>query len=141
MEPLIIRGESYRASGKLNAITQLHVVRRLGPALLVVGLTLNALREGLKPDMGDILAAGGPVVEMLANMKEEDFNYVTYACLGVIERQQDGKWAPVFVQPANKLMFADMDFAVLIRLIVAVLQENLASFWTELNDEVSSQSA
>lgn len=137
MSELEVAGNIYQI-GKMNALVQLHVVRRLGPALIVVGISMEALRQGMKVEMEDLIASAGPVMEMISRMSDEDFNYVLFACLDVVRRKQEDKWAAVVVPGQQKLMFADMDFAALVRLAVEVLRENLGNFLTELSGEVSS---
>lgn len=132
-----VKGNWYQV-GKMNALAQLHVVRRLGPAIVVVGLSLDMLRQGLKVDMGDLVASAGPVMEIVSKMPNEDFDYVVFACLDVCRRKQGDAWAPVALAEAKKLMFQDLEFLEILRLVIEVLKLNLGSFLTEPNDEAGS---
>lgn len=134
-------GDRLYQIGKLNAIAQLHVVRRLGPALIVVGISLEALRQGMKVEMEDLVATAGPVMEIISKMSDADFDYIVFTCLGAVQRKQGDAWAAVVAASTQKLMFADMDFAEIVRLVIAVLQENLGNFATELGGGTSSQSS
>jgi len=119
---ITIKDRKYRA-GRMDARRQFHVVRRLTP--LISGLTdLAALKA-------DPMAALGPIAETIADMKDEDADYILDACLSVAERQQAaGGWAKVM--QSGSLMFEDLDMADMLRLAGAVLWENLSGFFDAL---------
>lgn len=139
MMTLQVAGHDYQV-GKLNALQQFHVTRRLGPTLLILGISMDMLRQGMKVELSDLVAHAGPVVEFLSKMSDEDSEYVIFTCLAVVKRKQGEAWADVLAG-GKQLMFADMDFAVMIRLVVAVLKENLGNFLKGLGDEQTSQSS
>lgn len=137
MTEIEIEGHRYRVE-KMNALTQLHVARRLGPALLVVGISLETLRAGMRIHIGDLIASAGPVMEVVSKMPEEDFNYVLFSCLRVVRRQQGEAWAPLVDAQGQRLMFADLDFVALLGLAIEVLKENLGNFLREPSGEDGS---
>lgn len=118
-------GENYYSSGKLNAFQQFHVARKLGPILVKMGpVAAQALSN---PDAGiDLL---GPVLEALAEMSEEDCNFVLSRCLSVVKRRQgNGPWAAVWHDGAKRLLFEDIDMPVMIQIAMQVIGDNLGSF-------------
>lgn len=138
MSEITIAKNTYRI-GKLNALQQFHVARRLAPVLATMGLSLRQLADGSKMSIDDFLPVLGPVTEILAHMTDEDSNYVIFSALSATERKQGDKWGPVV--NGVSLMFQDMDLPEMMRLVVEVLKENLGGFLMGLNDDATSQSS
>ena len=143
-----IAGERYQSS-KLNAFTQLHVLRKLGPVLAKIGpafmmiatqprLVMNAdgsvatnddgSPRTVEPNILDDIGAIGPALEALSEMSEADCEYVLQRCLAVTRRFQLGAWAPVFNEQAKRLMFEDMDLPTMLQIARQVLGDSLAGF-------------
>lgn len=131
-----VAGQTYRI-GKLNAIQQFHVSRRLGPVMAAVGISLQSLSAGMLADLSDFSAIIGPATEVMSKMTDEETNYIIFTCLGCVGRQEEARWAPV-VQGSN-FMYQDIDMPVMIRLVVAVLQDNIGNFLQGLSGESSLQ--
>lgn len=130
MTEIEVKGHSYRV-GKLNAIQQFHVARRLGPALIVAGVSIEMLRNGMNLGQEKMLAMVGPVMDVISKMPDEEVEYVLYTCLGVVQRGEGGKWAQVLASVGGgrpQIMYETLELPELIELCVAVLQENLANF-------------
>lgn len=130
-----IKGQTYQV-GRLNALAQFHVSRRLSPLLATLGTSLASLRGGLSLDLSEFLPLLEPITEIMASMPEDSVNYVIFTCLGVVKRQQGEKFASVTT--GNHVMFEDIDMPVMIQLVVAVLKENLGNFLMELSAEAPS---
>ena len=120
MADLTINGAEY-VTGKMNAIKQFHVTRRLMPVL-------GSLASANGKDLVDMLPA---LAESIGKMPDEDAEYVLFACLDVARRKQSNGLAPV--RAANGgLMFDDIDLAAMMQISAAVLQENLGGFFGEI---------
>lgn len=125
---LTVDGATYR-TGKLDAITQFQVGRRLLPIIssLGAGFSALALTEGGEAARAltdsDMLTALGPAAQALASMSDKDTEYVLRACLGGCHRQQASGWAPV-QSPSGKLMFDDLSMRGMMKLVIATIQEN-----------------
>ena len=132
-----VGGNSYRI-GKMNALSQFHVSRRLGPILATMGVSLQTLSGGFKPDLMDFAAVLGPATAMMAKMTDEDTNYIIFNCLTVVQRKQGDGWANICSD--GGLMFEDIEMPDLIRLVVDVLHFNLGNFLQGLVDDASSPS-
>lgn len=132
-----VGGNSYRI-GKMNALSQFHVSRRLGPILATMGVSLQTLSGGFKPDLMDFAAVLGPATAMMAKMTDEDTNYIIFNCLSVVARKQGEGWANICSD--GGLMFEDIEMPDLIRLVVDVLHHNLGNFLQGLVDDASSPS-
>lgn len=140
MSELTIAGNAYRV-GKLNALQQFHVTRRLGPMLVVAGISVEMLRKGMKVEMDDMVAMAGPVMELLAKMSDEDVDYCINTCLRVAQRQQGSAWAPMLAPDGKTPMFADLDMPAMIRIVIEVLKHNLGNFLQGLGDGLTSPSS
>ena len=125
-------------SGKLDAFTQLHIVRRLTPCMgKLAGLAGNGVKlirddSGNFVDFeGDIEAAVMPLANALTALADEDVEYILNACLAVTERKQPGgAWARLRV--GDTTMFDGLTLPMLIQIAYYVIMENLEDFFGEL---------
>lgn len=138
MSEIVVAGHTYRV-GRLNPLQALHVSRRVAPVIAAMGVSIAALAAGAKLAPEDVAVNLGPVSEVVSNMTDEHVEYVLTVCLSVVLRKQGDKWAPV----ANGAMpmFQDVGMPEMMRLVVAVLQENLGDFFRGLGDTPQSQSS
>jgi hypothetical protein len=131
-------GNEYRF-GKLNAMQQFHVARRLGPALIVAGISVEMLSKGVLAAADDLVAMAGPVVSVISQMPDTEVNYVIHTCMSIVQRRQGDKWARVMTPDNTHFMFDDMDMPVMIKLVIEVLKANLANFLPGLAVGMQSQ--
>jgi len=130
---LEINGAKF-STGKLNAIQQFHVARRLAPILLAFGSAAGAAVKqldsaGLAGDIA-LLSEMGPVAEAVAQMSDVDSEYVLSNCLSVCQRQDSGAWQKVYVM--NGGFTYPMEIDVMMRLTATVIKENLGNFFSAL---------
>lgn len=120
MEDISIDGRTFRIKSALDTFTQLHLARKLGPALpLVQGLVDPANADKDKSLL---------TVLMLSHISDEDSAYVMNKCLSVVMVAQGEKF--VKLQAADgSLMFDDISLAVLLEITVTVIGENLGGFF------------
>jgi len=127
-------GKTYRI-GKMSALAQFHVSRRLAPVLAAVGISLQVLTAGSKASIEDMAAVLGPAAEVMAKMSDDDSNYIIFTCLQVVARKDDERYAPV--ASGGLLAYQDIDMPIMIRLVVEVLRVNLGNFLQGLSDVTS----
>lgn len=146
MEIIPIGGHDY-AIGRLNALDQLHVSRKIAPIVPNIMPILtevakgdlekviesieadeNAELDGLEP----LAKALEPLMEAIAKIPEEDVNYVIYKCLSVVKRNG------AVVCRGESIMFDDLDMNHLLPLTVAVIRTNLGNFIQGLLTKASS---
>lgn len=129
MSEIEIGGQIYRIS-KIAAMRQLHIVRRVAPALLGAVGGVAALQAAAEDGMNirQVLDRMEPFMEALSNMKDEDVDYVVDNCLAVVERKVSGDrgWQKVGI--SGQLMYDDMDLLVILRLTWEAGRENLEGF-------------
>lgn len=128
--------------GKLNALTQFHVMRRLAPMMGAVSsaFQLDDIKQGLQG--GDPLKFLMPIVDQLALMPDEEANYIIFTCLGVVRRQTPtGEYTALLAPGSQSLMFEDVDMSSMIRLVVEVLKWNLSGFFGGLGEVTASPSS
>ncbi len=83
-----------------------------------------------------------PVSKIMAQMSDEDSNYIILTCLSVVRREdKGGKMAPVVTESGLFMFSQDMDMAVMLRLVVEVLKENLGNFLMGLGAETELPSS
>lgn len=134
--------------GRLDAFKQFHVARRLAPVMSTMAGSFQALLEAdnklsvatapdsgeqpeaKTPDMAALATVMQAIAEVVAKMPEEDVNYVLHACLGVAKRRDGERWARVM--NGSQLMYQDIDMAVMMRITMATVKENLSDFFPML---------
>jgi hypothetical protein len=127
-------GHTYRVTKKLNCMEQFHVTRRLGPALVIAGVSFKMLMNGENISMDALVSVAGPVMQIISRMSDDDVEYIIRTCLKTVERMQNGAFAPVLTADGSAFMFADMDQAEMIRMTVEVIQNNLENFMPGVNE-------
>lgn len=144
MDPVRVGENNYQV-GKLGAIPQFHVMRRLSGVATalgeVVGVIMRAggvqaLLEGKGPDPLESLQ---PMLRAIGSMTDTDSEFVIYTCLSVVSRQVPGGtgWAPV--TSGNQLMYQDIELPHMMVLIWRVLEVNLTSFFSALPSGLPGQ--
>ncbi|MEX5443427.1 phage tail assembly chaperone [Acinetobacter schindleri] len=141
-----IGGHDYTI-GRLNALDQLHVSRKIAP---IVPNIMPILTEVAKGDLEKVIEsieqgeneeldgleplakALEPFMEAIAKIPEEDVNYVVHKCLSVVKRNG------AVVCRGNSIMFDDLDMNHLLPLTVAVIRTNLGNFIQGLLTKASS---
>jgi hypothetical protein len=136
MSEITVKDHVYK-TGRLDAFTQLHIVRRLGPALIVAGVSIEVLKSGTKLYLQDMVRMAEPVMSFVGQMREEDVDYILLSCLRVIQRKEGDRWMSIN-SGTRDLQYNDIDMIVLLRLVVEVLKDNIGSFLTGLSDEQPS---
>lgn len=126
MSEIEIDGVAYRI-GRMNALRQFDVVRRLGP---MVPIMAQQLREGAEKIDGARWIMG-VAVGAAAEVKQADSDFVVQTCLGVVQRKDpvSGAWVPVLM---GGQVSDDIDLSVILEVLDAVLQENLSRFFGKL---------
>lgn len=139
-----IRGVKYRV-GKLSAMKQLHVSRKIAPlmpAILPIMLKLagtkkeeaaggsddGGARGGLLDDMASLPQVLQPFADGLANLPDEHADYVIGECLAVVQRFQGNAWFSIWASAAKQPTYDDIDLAVMIELSIKVIADSLGPF-------------
>lgn len=131
-------GEFNYQVGKLDALRQFHVMRRLSGVASALGQTLSvimksggvkALLAGEGPDPIEVVE---PLMKAVSTMSDADSDFVIMTCLSVVSRQVPGGtgWSPVTV--GGNVMFQDMSLPIMLQLVWRVLEDNLSSFFSAL---------
>ena len=123
-------------TGKLSAFEQLHVARRLAPALanlFTVFSTAPTMGEGESIEDTILSLATGPLADTFSKMSDEDVDYIVNTCLGVCERQQEKGWAKIM--RSGTLMFHNLELDELLGLTFTVIQENLGRYFPSSQPE------
>ncbi len=139
MLTVTLKNQTYQIE-KLSTMEQFHVARRLGPILAVMGITVDTVRKGFDFDLEDMKASLGPVSQIVAYMTKDDSEEIIFGCLVAVKRKQSTGLAPV-CNDKRQLMFDDIDMAVMLRLVIAVIKYNLQNFMLGLIDGEGSTSS
>ena len=146
MENLMINGHEYTI-GRLNALDQLHVSRKIAPVVPTLmpiiseiakgdlEKTIQAIEAGNNEELSGLeplTEALAPLMDAFAGMPEDDVNYITYKCLSVVKR--DGS----IVCRGQSLMFDDIELGEMFPLVIAVIRINLGNFIRGLLTKASS---
>lgn len=130
---LVSGGVAYSSKGKLDAFTQLHIARKLGPALTIVDGLVR--KENFDKEKHLL------IVLMLSHISDENTEFVIHKCLSVVMREQvNGQYAPVQT-PAGALMFDDMTMTTILELTVEIIEENLGDFFRTALERLNQATA
>lgn len=119
-------GEHTYTIGKLDALKQFHVARRLVPVLAA----FTKIGEGADLSQGFGVGALIPIAEALSKMSDEETEYIIETCLSVVQRQDSGKLQKVMVQ--GKFVYQDIKMPDMIKLTSETIMENMGDFFAGL---------
>ncbi|MBN4665437.1 hypothetical protein HUS73_05935 [Pandoraea nosoerga] len=142
-----IRGVKYRI-GKLSAMKQFHVSRKIAPlvpTLLPIMLELASSKGGAvqstvaaAPDGGGVDGDSAgilsrpqllqPFADGLASLPDDQAEYVIGECLAVVQRFQGNAWFSIWAAAAKQPTYDDIDLAAMIELSVKVIADSLGPF-------------
>lgn len=142
MTELEIGGNAYRINS-MSAMTQFHVMRKLGPVLPgivpVLAQAAAALPQADGQEDGSamttvdgvaaIAMAARPLLDGLASMADADAEYVINHCLSAVMRRDSGGKSWSAVHRDGVTMFDDIDLMASMQLVWSVLRENYTSFF------------
>ncbi|NWK63771.1 hypothetical protein HYI12_14730 [Acinetobacter sp. SwsAc3] len=148
---ITISGKNYTI-GRLNALDQLHVSRKIAPIIpSLIPIISEVAKGGLSKviesmESGDdvelenidlkeldgLSGALSPLMDVIAGMSEGDTNLVIHKCLSVVIR--DG----AVLCRGESIMFDDLDMMQILPLVVAVIRKNLGNFIQDLLMKASS---
>ena len=142
MTELEIGGNTYRINS-MPAMTQFHVMRKLGPVLPgivpVLAQAAATLPQGDSQEAGGAMAtvdgvaaiamAAQPLLDGLASMADADAEYVINHCLSAVMRRDSGGKSWSAVHRDGVTMFDDIDLMTSMQIVWAVLRENYTGFF------------
>lgn len=125
--------------GKLDAVKQFHIVRRLSPVLTelkpLLTQVMAAQKTGKAVDLKNVnpFEALVPVVNLLSKMEDDEADKILFGLLACIQRkQQGGGYSPVIAVDCKSLMFSDLDMPEMLQLCAKALMQNLGNFLAAL---------
>lgn len=142
MAELEIGGNTYRINS-MPAMTQFHVMRKLGPVLPGIVPVLAQAAAALPQADGQedggamttvdgvaaIAMAARPLLDGLAAMADADAEYVINHCLSAVMRRDSGGKSWSAVSRDGVTMFDDIDLMTSMQIVWAVLRENYTGFF------------
>lgn len=123
-----VNGKKYQAT-KLDAFTQFHVVRRLGPLYPYVVSALAIMGK-------DPLTAISNITLAMSRLSDDDANFVMKTCLGVTKVNQGTAWASL-LSPQGTPMFQDMEMQEMLQVVWKVLESHFGPFMQGLSGMIS----
>lgn len=131
-------GKHRYRTGIMSSRKQFHCARRLAGVLTKFLNLINVMgpgREKAEPTAEEGRQFSAEELEALeqfgsaiAEMKDEDADYVIDSCLEVASRKDEVGYAPIWNRQAQRLMFDDIDLRVMVVITFKTLQENIGSF-------------
>lgn len=136
-------GNKYQI-GRLDAMTQFHVSRRIAPVLpplIRTYMQLAASDSPLTKNLDLLASSVQPVMDAISQLKDDDAEYVVGKCMAVVERQHQAGWAKVWSAAHKVSLFDDIDVGTMLELTVRVVVENLGPFISGLLTSLASNPA
>lgn len=119
-----INGHQYRI-GRLNTFQQLHLSLKISKPLIAAVPAWAAMGEESLQG-GDVVKLLVPVADELANMSDQNVEYIMNVALSAVQRKQGDTWSDVWTNGTT--MFSDMTLDVCLRLVFEVAKDNLGPF-------------
>ena len=110
--------------GKLSALDQFHVFRRVMPLMQPI---LNSIKKGMGFGPLTVLE----ISDDLAKIPDDQLNYVIYKCLDVVQ-VKTSEGALIRLRVNGQSMFGEMDLPMMMQIMWAVLMENFRPFLSGL---------
>lgn len=118
---ITLGGKQFVTTGKLSVFDQLHLARKLGPALPILEGLVAPENAGKDKKVLTVL--------MMSQLPDSDSAFVLHKCLSVVAvRQADGTRAKLTAGDGS-LMFDDVEMSTVLDLTVVVIEENLGDFF------------
>lgn len=117
---LLIEGHSYTTNGNLDTFTQLHIARKLQPAMGAVTALVDPDNAEKNKNMLSVI--------LLSYVSDQDAEYIIKKCLAVVMRRDSGTSAKVMTKEGH-MMYSDMSMSSILELTMAVVEENLGDFF------------
>jgi len=141
-----INGQIYRF-GKLDALTQINIVRKLMPVLGAIIPMAKEFSGEDKPSEDPYEQFSKIFPELskaLSGISESDFNTCLLKLLACVYRKEKGDLGYAAVSTGEVLVYQDLDLKTLLQLVWTSLLENFRSFFSvkpsALNPESLKQS-
>lgn len=127
---LEIKGRTYRV-GKLSAMAQFHVSRKVAPLLPpLITLWEQALKaeKPLQDSLADVAELSMPFLHGLSKLPNEQLEYVIGECMAVVMRRDGNAAFPIWSASARAPMYEDIDMTVMLQITVRVITDSLGPF-------------
>jgi hypothetical protein len=116
-----VGGHRY-AYGKMDAMTQFHVICKFGPAMK------RAAESG-----------GTTILETFGALSDQDREFIVSRCLAVVKRQSGDRWADVWERSAGRLMFEDINALSIMDISSKVMEESFRDFFPEAPSDLTEE--
>lgn len=118
-------GEHVYRAGRLDAMSQVHIVRRLAPILT----TLKSVAESGMDEEGLQKAA-----DALGEISDEKLDYITAKCLAKVQRKRPGDtgWTAVWNSSARRPQFEDIGGFEILFITSKVVMAEIGPFFDGL---------
>jgi hypothetical protein len=114
-------GDTKYLVSKLNAMDQLAVLRKISPVLASI---TPSSTEKIN------LASMAPVMQAVAGMSDENYDFVLNKCLSHVKRQlPNGGWADIWNREAACLMYEDITLNTMLIIIMNVMRYTFEDFF------------
>lgn len=138
-------GQQIYSIGRLNALDQIHISRKIAPIIPSLMPIFSEFAKGdltktiaaleLMKEEGNIDQVGDelngleplanaltPLMNVFAKMPEEDVDYIIHKCLAAVKR------GGAVVCRGTSIMFDDIELTQIVPLVIAVIRINLGNF-------------
>lgn len=127
---LEVAGKAY-SIGKMSAMKQFHVSRRIAPLipkLIPLFTRVKSSGGAISADLDGMAEVLQPFADALAEMNDADAEYVMGACMAAVQRKNEYGWTAAWNEQAKGPMFDDIDLGVMLPLTVRCIVANLGPF-------------
>lgn len=122
--------------GKLNALDQLYVYKRLSPILPAFAIGFEKVgklaeagelaEEENLISMSEMVLAFSPIIETFSRIPDDDMDFILKTCLAVVQIQDGKEWHPVASN--GHIMYDSLDVSDMLNLVFYVVRDELINF-------------
>ena len=136
-----VDGKTYVA-GKLNAMKQFHIMRKLLPIISEIKITLsdfdgNSIEDLLKEDVSKL----APLTDCIAKLSDEDAEYCIFGILDQVKVKMDKGLGYSPICHNNVLADSNMSMTSMMMIVLNALSHNFSDFLEHLPSESSEADA
>jgi len=131
-----VNGRQYHA-GKMNAMDQFQVLRRMAPVMGPFVEFMAKLGERAKANQpmnqSEMMQVATPLAKAIGDLSDEVTNYIFDKCLSLVARQEPGDrgFARVWNSQAKRLQMEDIDLPTMMQIVLKVVEGSFENFFLD----------
>lgn len=119
--------------GKLSALQQFYVFKRLSPVLPAIAIGIGSLKSFADADSkeermpnNELVGLFSPIIDVFSKIPDDEMDFILKTSLSVVQIQSGKEWHPVAVN--GQIMYDSIDVADMLTLVYYVNRDDILNF-------------